>query len=96
MTGNAIESREQTRRYPGTGRPGLGALDGVCLAGGPGEVHGLLGSEDASATTLYRISAMVLWPSADCGRGLPRGGRMAGGVGWGACSAFDLTVRDAR
>ncbi|MFE9647460.1 ABC transporter ATP-binding protein [Streptomyces sp. NPDC006365] len=64
MTGNAIEVRELTRRYPRKDRPDLCALDRVSLAVPQGEVHGLLGPNGAGKTTLCRILSTVLLPSS--------------------------------
>ncbi|KUO20579.1 ATP-binding cassette domain-containing protein [Streptomyces dysideae] len=96
MTGNAIEIRELTRRYPRNSRPDLCALDRVCLAAPQGEVHGLLGPNGAGKTALCRIPSTVLLPSAGRHGGLPRGWRMGRGTGSGACGASDLTVRATR
>ncbi|MDF3144725.1 MULTISPECIES: ATP-binding cassette domain-containing protein [unclassified Streptomyces] len=92
MTGNAIEIRELTRRYPRMGRPDLYALDRVFLAVAPGEVRGLLSPNGAGKTTLCRILSSVLLSSAGRGGGVPRGWRVRRGTGSSSCRASDVTV----
>lgn len=58
---DAIKVSELTHTYPGSTRP---AIDAISFSVRPGEVFGILGPNGGGKTTLFRILATMLQPSA--------------------------------
>lgn len=59
-----IELQYLSKRYGGRKRPGVQAVDGLCLSVPQGSLYGLLGPNGAGKTTTLRILATLLAPDS--------------------------------